>query len=59
MELHLKLDDYVKDLTKRFIYVLETPKDSRKQRRIKEPWSNRWFGMIPMAISMFIRRKRR
>ncbi len=54
--LALKSNDIVKYLTQEFVKYIDTPKPERKKRP-KEQWSSRWFGMIPMAIRMVIRRR--
>lgn len=48
-------NDIVKYLTQEFVKFIDTPKMERKKRK-KEQWSSRWFGMIPMAIRMFLRK---
>ncbi|MEW9672803.1 YqzE family protein [Ammoniphilus sp. 3BR4] len=53
----MKSNDMVKYLTQEFVKYIDTPKTERKKRP-KERWSSRWFGMIPMAIRMFIQRMR-
>ncbi|MBO8171270.1 MAG: YqzE family protein [Bacillaceae bacterium] len=51
--------DLVKYLTEEFVKYVETPRKQRKERKVRENWSSRWFGMIPMSIMMAIRRKDR
>ncbi|MNO16665.1 hypothetical protein D3C76_63510 [compost metagenome] len=50
-----KGDELVKYITERVVDYVETPREIRKERRIrnKEPWSSRWFGMIPFSISLW------
>lgn len=48
-------NDIVKYLTQEFVKFIDTPKNERKKKP-KEQWSSRWFGMIPMAIRMFLRK---
>ncbi|WJH34486.1 YqzE family protein [Paenibacillus aurantius] len=52
-----KSDELVKYITQRVVQYMETPKEQRKQvrleKRAREPWTVRWFGMLPMALSMW------
>ncbi|AWB46862.1 YqzE family protein [Paenibacillus sp. CAA11] len=50
-----KGDELVKYITERVVTYVETPREVRKQQRIrvKEPWSRKWFGMIPFSISLW------
>lgn len=53
--------EYVKFMTETIIHHLETPKSERKEARkrkkeLKEPAGIRWFGMVPLAVSMWFRR---
>jgi hypothetical protein len=55
-------EDIVKDLTKRVVRYIDTPKEERlknRKDRVKEPWNIRWFGMIPFALSMWLSKWRR
>ncbi|MBR2567553.1 MAG: YqzE family protein [Paenibacillus sp.] len=58
-----KSDELVKYITQRVVHYIDTPKDERKERRAqsrrKEPWSMRWFGMLPFAISLWVGKKER
>lgn len=57
----------VRDLAKlaaeKIIYTLETPREVRKQdrqeRKIqREPWTTRYFGMLPMSIRVWRTKKK-
>ncbi|WP_410769522.1 YqzE family protein [Fontibacillus sp. BL9] len=51
-----KGDELVKYITERVVDYVETPRDVRKERsRGREPWVNRWFGMIPFSISLWMK----
>lgn len=56
-----KSDDLIKYTTERVVRYLNTPKDERKKAKsapkFREPWSTRWFGMIPFAIGMIFKSK--
>lgn len=46
-------------MTEQFIKYMETPKEVRKQtrasqREVREHWQYRWFGMLPLAIRMWM-----
>lgn len=54
-------DDIVTILTEKLVNYVETPKAQRKEVRrakqeVKEPWSIRWFGMIPLSLSIWWRK---
>ncbi|GEN35012.1 YqzE family protein [Aneurinibacillus danicus] len=50
--------EYVKYLAQRFVKYMETPKEQRTKKP-KEKLLYRWFGMLPLSLSMLIRRRRK
>ncbi|UFJ42950.1 YqzE family protein [Brevibacillus humidisoli] len=53
----MSFQDYLKYLIKRLLEYMETPADERKRRKeMREAWTARWFGMIPLSIKMFLRK---
>ncbi|WP_081413551.1 YqzE family protein [Aneurinibacillus terranovensis] len=48
--------EYVRYLTERIVKYMETPKDQRVKKP-KEPWTYRWFGILPLALRMMFRWK--
>lgn len=50
--------EYVKFLTQRLVKYMETPK-SQREKKPKESFAYRWFGMLPLAIGMLFRRKKK
>jgi 5'(3')-deoxyribonucleotidase len=53
-----KSDELVKYITQRVVHYIDTPKDERKARtKAKEPWTMKWFGMIPFAVSLWVGKK--
>ncbi|WP_106766286.1 YqzE family protein [Paenibacillus faecalis] len=46
-------NDLIKYITERVVNYIDTPKEVRKQGRRKEPWTVRWFGMIPFSMSLW------
>ncbi|MGD8191603.1 YqzE family protein [Brevibacillus ginsengisoli] len=53
----MSFQDYLKFLTKRFVQYMDTPKEERKKNKPpREPWSSKWFGVIPMSIRLFLRK---
>ncbi|MGF7045662.1 hypothetical protein J2T13_000122 [Paenibacillus sp. DS2015] len=44
-------DDYklVKYITEQVVIYMETPK---QQASVKETWSTKWFGMIPISLAL-------
>ncbi|WP_309123309.1 YqzE family protein [Paenibacillus sp.] len=56
-----KGEEIVKYVTQKVVQYIDTPSDRRKRerelrRRKNEPWTTRWFGMIPMSVSMLFGR---
>lgn len=63
-----KSDDLVKFITQRVtervVTIMEVPREERRQnredsRKPKEPWSVRWFGMLPFAFHMLFSGRRK
>ncbi|MET3289835.1 YqzE family protein [Brevibacillus fluminis] len=55
----MSFQEYLKYLTKLFVQYVETPQaERRKPAVVRETWSSRWFGVIPMAIKMIFMRGR-
>ncbi|KKO52768.1 YqzE family protein [Paenibacillus sp. DMB20] len=46
-------DELIKYITERFVSYMDTPKEARKRKQGREPWSTRWFGMIPFSVSLW------
>ncbi|GMB07647.1 YqzE family protein [Thermolongibacillus altinsuensis] len=58
----MSTNDYVKYMTEQFVRYMDQPKEERRKlreqkRQEKPPFLNRWFGMLPLAISMLFKRK--
>ncbi|HZG55545.1 YqzE family protein [Paenibacillus sp.] len=59
-----KGEEIVKYVTQRVVQYIETPSDRRKAERERrkqssEPWTVRWFGLIPMSLSMLLPRRKK
>lgn len=59
-----KGDELIKYMTEQFVKYMETPKEVRRQvkasqREVREHWQYRWFGMVPLAISMWLQSLRK
>lgn len=59
-----KSDDLVKYIGKELATYIKTPKEERlskkdvdSDKKINEPWTTRWFGMLPMALGLWIKPK--
>ncbi|MNJ58961.1 hypothetical protein D3C77_546200 [compost metagenome] len=51
-----KGDELIKYITERVVDYIETPKDIRQSRtpvKVKESWSSKWFGMIPISLGIW------
>jgi hypothetical protein len=59
----VKWDELIKFITQRLVRHIQMPKqerrEARKVRRGTEPWSSRWFGMVPFAIHMWLGGRRK
>ncbi|MCH1624910.1 YqzE family protein [Ferdinandcohnia quinoae] len=60
----MKTNDYVKYVTQQFVSYIDKPKEIRKQTRKQRkdeqaPFSNRWFGILPIALMLLIKRSRK
>lgn len=57
-----KSDDLVKYITERVVTYMDTPREQRKDARSymkeREPWSVRWFGMIPDSLRLLFGRRK-
>lgn len=53
--------DWVTFLLERFVWYMETPRSERKElkRSRREPWSIRWFGLVPFSMKMALSKQRR
>lgn len=59
-----KGEEIVKYVTQKVVTYMDMPKEERERMRQerkhrKEPWSVRWFGMIPLALSMLFRSRKK
>ena len=55
-----KSDELVTYITQRIVRYIETPRDIRRsQKKTREPWMSKWFGMMPLALKMWIKSARR
>ncbi|MBA4603458.1 YqzE family protein [Thermoactinomyces mirandus] len=57
----MSFKDWITYLLQRFLWYVETPRSERKElkRSQKEPWSTRWFGLVPFSMKMALNRQRR
>lgn len=53
--------DWVTFLLESFVWYMETPRSERKElkRSRREPWSIRWFGLVPFSMKMALSKQRR
>jgi len=45
-------DDLVKYITEKVVVFMEDPHIRRKEEP-KQPWSQKWFGMLPLGLSIW------
>ncbi|UCZ54578.1 YqzE family protein [Bacillus shivajii] len=60
----MKTNDYVKFMTQQFVSYVDQPKEERlakkqQKKELKEPRSYRWFGLIPMSLSVTAKKLRK
>ncbi|MDT3425862.1 ribonuclease PH [Paenibacillus forsythiae] len=47
-------EELVKYITEKVVVYMESPRDSRARHQGgRQPWSQRWFGMLPLGLSMW------
>ncbi|WP_379134666.1 YqzE family protein [Paenibacillus sp. sgz500958] len=47
-------DELVKYITEKVVVYIESPRDQRKRDEVpRQPWSQKWFGMMPLGISIW------
>ncbi len=53
--------DWIAFVLERFVWYMETPRSERKElkRSKREPWSIRWFGLVPFSMKMALGKQRR
>ncbi|MFD0767981.1 YqzE family protein [Bacillus sp. CGMCC 1.60114] len=56
----MSTNDYIRYMTQQFVSYMDAPKADRKQKRQqrreeREPFLNRWFGMLPLSAAVFYR----
>ncbi|WP_226035035.1 YqzE family protein [Aquibacillus saliphilus] len=57
-------NDYVKFMTQEIVKYMDTPQDERKKRKNKQRMSKennisgRWFGLLPFAFKLLVKKKK-
>ncbi len=56
----MSTNDYVRFVTQQFVSYMDAPKEDRKQKKEqrraeKEPFMNKWFGVMPLSAALFYR----
>ncbi|MHA6529854.1 YqzE family protein [Paenibacillus sp. BAC0078] len=47
-------DELVKYITEKVVVYMEDPRASRERRKArKQPWAEKWFGMLPLSWSIW------
>ncbi|KFN01324.1 YqzE family protein [Bacillus clarus] len=63
----MSTNDYVRFVTQQFVSYMDAPKEDRKQKKQqrraeKEPFLNKWFGVMPISATLFyqnVKKKRK
>ncbi|MGA8941898.1 MAG: YqzE family protein [Thermoactinomyces sp.] len=57
----MSFEEWITYMLQRFVRYVETPRSERKKLKQsrKEPWSIRWFGLVPFSMKMAFSRQRR
>lgn len=49
--------DYLKYMTERFVGLLDRSPEAtglrQERKQAREPWATRWFGVLPLGVSMW------
>ena len=60
----MKTNDYIKFLTQEFVTYVDKPKEERRKKKhvrnkMEKPmYTSKWFGLIPFALRIAIKKKR-
>lgn len=55
-----KGNDLIRYITEQVVDYMEKPREERKStRKRKEPWQTKWFGMLPLGVSMWAKDKKK
>lgn len=54
-------NDYIKFMTEQVVTYIDLPSNERKKRREqqkeeRQTYTNRWLGVLPFAVKIFIRK---
>ncbi|WP_010678099.1 YqzE family protein [Bacillus timonensis] len=60
----MSTNDYVKFVTQQFVKFIDQPKEVRKatkqqRKEEQEPLTNRWFGIMPLAVSLMFKKNKK
>jgi hypothetical protein len=58
----MSTNDYIKYLTQQFVTYMNVPREQRRiqrenRKQLKQPFTSNWFGIIPFAFMMLLKRK--
>lgn len=51
-------EELVKYMTERAVGFISTPRDERKKQKMKADWRTQWFGLLPMSLHIWRRRRK-
>ncbi|MRH43142.1 YqzE family protein [Aquibacillus halophilus] len=56
-------NDYVKFMTQEIVKYMDTPHEERKKKKNqrsnnKNTFSGRWFGLLPFAFKLLVKKKK-
>ncbi|MGA9173298.1 MAG: YqzE family protein [Thermoactinomyces sp.] len=56
----MSFKDWIQYLLERIVWYMETPRSERKELKQmnKEPWTVKWFGIIPFSMRMYMDKQR-
>ena len=57
----MKTNDYVRFITQEMVKRMDQPRDileeeKARKKQEREPRASKWFGMIPMSISLWMKK---
>lgn len=59
----MSVNQLIQFITREILLFIETPVEERRKRKEirreqRSPWSNHWFGAVPVAIGMLVKRRK-
>ncbi|WP_310549892.1 YqzE family protein [Paenibacillus glufosinatiresistens] len=46
-------EELVRFITEKMVVAMDRPRTAERERPVRQPWSQRWFGMLPLGWSVW------